>query len=241
MINKSKWLSSLPINKDNLYGSENQIDVNKWQDTIPVKKKNNIFKKYSFLTVFFITGLLFVSFVKNETRSLQKEINNLNKSIVEINSDLDQAILDHEVLSSPENIEKLAKEHLNIDWKFYEKSQINSLKTKNQDLYFSEKTLVAKKTELQNTNFTTKIKKQITTEINKGKSNIEKIKTLYSNPDEIPDAVKNQVSLNISKKKDEIKKIYNSPKDLLTLDRMRNWGVVQVVKVFLGIPVMPGR
>ena len=56
------------------------------------------------MTVLFICGLLFVSVVKNETRNLQKEINNLEANINLIKFNLDQAILDHEVITSPENI-----------------------------------------------------------------------------------------------------------------------------------------
>ena len=119
MINENKWLNSLPKNKNDLNNHENQIDVSKWQNTIPARKTNNTLKKYSLLTVFFVCGLFFVSLLKNETRSLQKDINNLNTSIVDVKSNLEQAFLDYEVLSSPENIEKLAKEHLNVDLRFY--------------------------------------------------------------------------------------------------------------------------
>ena len=34
-------------------------------------------KKYTFMIFFFIVGLIFISIIKNETRKLQKEINNL--------------------------------------------------------------------------------------------------------------------------------------------------------------------
>ena len=42
-------------------------------------------------------------------------------------------------------------------------------------------------------------------------------------------------------KKTSLKNIYNSPKDVFTLEKVGRWGVVQVVKVFLGMPVVPGR
>ena len=75
---------------------------------------------------FIVCGLLFVSVVKNETRNLQKEINNLETSINLIKFNLDQAFLDNEVITSPENISRLAKEYLNINFISYKRSQINN-------------------------------------------------------------------------------------------------------------------
>ena len=67
------------------------------------------------MTILFVSGLLFVSAVKNETRNLEKEIDSLRASNKEIKFNLDQAILDNEVITSPENISHLAREYLNID------------------------------------------------------------------------------------------------------------------------------
>ena len=39
----------------------------------------------------------------------------------------------------------------------------------------------------------------------------------------------------------ELKNIYRSPKDAITLEKVRKWGLVQVVKVFLGVPIVPGK
>ena len=75
MINQDKWIDSLP--KLNLKSNKttNQLDHEKWLNTIPVKTKYNSFNKYSILGILFVCGLLFVSAIKNETRNLQKEIN----------------------------------------------------------------------------------------------------------------------------------------------------------------------
>jgi len=81
-------------------------------------------KKYTFMIFFFIVGLIFISIIKNETRKLQKEINNLKSSIYNIKLDLHEASLDHQVLTSPDNIFKLSKKYLDDDFKFYKKSQI---------------------------------------------------------------------------------------------------------------------
>ena len=45
----------------------------------------------------------------------------------------------------------------------------------------------------------------------------------------------------IEAKKIELKELYNSPKETITVDKFQKWGVIQLVKVFLGIPVVPGK
>ena len=64
---------------------------------IPKKNVNNSIKKYPLMAILFVCGLVFVSLVKNETRNLQREINNLEASINVIQFNLDQAVLDNEV------------------------------------------------------------------------------------------------------------------------------------------------
>merc|ERR1712093_859308 len=91
-------------------------------------------KKYSFMTIIFVCGLLFVSVVKNQTRNLEKEISYLKASINSIEFNLNQAILDNEVITSPENISKLAKEYLNNDLEYYKKSQIKNFNEDNEIL-----------------------------------------------------------------------------------------------------------
>ena len=75
MINQGKWINSLPKVKKESDKTIDQIDYDKWINTIPKKEAYSSVTKYTYLTVFFICGLIFVSIVKNETRSLQKEIN----------------------------------------------------------------------------------------------------------------------------------------------------------------------
>ena len=127
MINKDKWINSLPKDKIEPNQEGYQLDSGRWENTIPKKRTFNSVKKYSLMLVLFVSGLLFVSVVKNETRNLQKEINNLEASINDIQFNLNQAILDNEVITSPENISRLAKEYLNTDLISYKKSQIRSL------------------------------------------------------------------------------------------------------------------
>ena len=184
------------------------------------------------MAVLFVCGLLFVSVVKNGTRNLEKEINNLRASNNVIKFNLDQAILDNEVITSPENISLLAKEHLNIDYISYKKSQIKKL---------DGDTPIISKLNKKNNNLSTKIKLEIAKKIKKKKTEIKKLQNLYSKPESIPGEIKTQVAKKIEEKKVELKNLYNSPKKTINLEKARNWAAVQVVKVFLGIPIVPGK
>ena len=232
MINQGKWIKSLP-NKNIKFNEETkQIDHDKWINTIPKKKTYSVVSKYTLMTVLFVCGLLFVSVVKNGTRNLEKEINNLRASVNVVKFNLDQAILDNEVIKSPENISRLAKEYLENDFISYKKSQIRQL---NEDT----KTII--KINKKDNNLSTKIKSGITEKIAKKKTEIRKLQALYSKPGELPGAIKTQVAIKIEKKKIELKNIYNEPKGIFTLERVGKWSVIQVVKLFLGMPIIPGK
>ena len=244
MINQDKWIDSLP--KTNIKFNEdlNQLDHYRWVNTIPKKKaynavrkysvirKYSAIRKYSFMTVLFVCGLLFVSVVKNETRNLEKVINSLRAYNNVIKFNLDQAILDNEAIISPENISRLAKEYLDTDFISYKQSQIRQLN--------GNKTTIAK-LKKENNNLPKKIKLRITKRIEATKTEIKKLQELYSKPESIPDEIKTKVAKKIEEKKSVIKNIYASPKETITLERAQKWAAVQVVKVFLGIPIMPGR
>ena len=232
MINQGKWVNSLP--KTNIKFNEgiNQIDHDKWINTISKKKTYSIVSKYTLMTVLFVCGLLFVSVVKNGTRNLEKEINNLRASVNVVKFNLDQAILDNEVIKSPENISRLAKEYLDTDFIFYKKSQIRQL---NEDT----KTII--KINKKDNNLSTKIKSGINKQIEKKKTEIRKLQELYSKPGSLPGAIKTQVAMKIEKKKIELKNIYSKPKDIFTLERVGRWSIIQVVKLFLGMPIIPGK
>ena len=245
MINQYKWISSL--RKTNIKFDEKiiQVDHHRWENTIPkkdtfntVKKHSfNTVKKYSLMTTLFVCGILFVSAVKNETRNLEKEINNLRASNNVIKFNLDQAILDNEVITSPENIARLAEEYLNTDFISYKKSQINHLDEHTETFTKTENA----KTEKKNNNLKESIKLGITKKIEKKKTEIRKLQELYSNPESIPDEIKTQFSTKIKEKKNELKNLYSSPKETITLEKIKKWGAIQVVKVFLGMPIIPGK
>ena len=247
MINQDKWLNSLNIVKEN----PNLINHRIWTNTIPKantipkKKKFNSIKKYSLIVTLFVCGLLFVSVIKNETRNLQKEINNLETSVDIIKFNLNQAILDNEVITSPENISLLAKKYLQSDLAPYEISQIKSLNDKNE-IFFKvkktkNKTVLRKKIK----NIPTDIKEEVVQKIGQTKTEIRKLQELYvylyNDPKSIPGEIKTQVAKKIKEKKVKLKNIYDSPKDKDTLKKYQGWAVVQIVKLFLGVPIMPGR
>jgi len=249
MINQDKWISSLP--KKNIKFGESDITVDnerwintipkknpypneRWINTIPKKNPYPLVKRYSLMSILFVFGLLFVSAVKNETRNLEKEINNLKASNEAIKFNLDQAILDNEVITSPENISSLAKEYLNNDFITYKKSQIKNL---DEDNTIKK---VGKSKENDN-KITDTLKKEIIKEIKNKKTEIRKLQALYDKPENIPGEIKTKVVNTIEEKKTELKNLYSSPKQIITLEKAQKWVVVQVAKLFLGMPIIPGR
>ena len=252
MINNDKWISSLPNKNSKNYEESATIDHKKWidtipkdtipkntipRDTIPRKETYNSFKKYSLMTVVFVCGLIIVSVVKNQTRNLEKEINYLESSIDLIEFNLKQAILDNEVITSPENLSKLAKEYLNEDFVYYKKSQIRNLNNGNE-IYKKKKEKIKTKTL---NNLSVDIKNKISKKIKTKKEEIEKLQELYENPKKIPVEIRKKVSKQIEEKKFELKNLYQSPGEVITLERIGRWSIVQVFKAFLGIPILPGR
>ena len=241
MINQDKWISSLPGKNTRSSNTTNQLDRDKWINTIPKKNTQNSFQKYSLMTILFVCGLLFVSVVKNETRNLQKKINNLQTSVNVNKFNLDQAILDHEVITSPENISLLAKEYLDINLLSYKRSQIKQLNDETKNFTKINKIKKEKINKKKEKNLSANIKSKVINEIDKKKKKIRKLQALYSDPKSIPGEIKTQVAYQIKEKKTELKNIYSEPRGVFTLERVGRWSVVQVVKLFFGMPIIPGR
>ena len=214
-----------------------KLNPDKW---IPEKKsKINFNKKYTLVISFFIFGLILVSTIKNETRKLQKEISNLQFSLNTMKITLHEANLDHQYLTSPENIDKLAKKYLETDFTFYKKSQIVPLNEKKETLtkaVNNQKNLTKK-----NTNLSDKIISKIAKKIEIKKIELQKIKETYSNPNDLPIIVKNQLAKKIESGKSNIKKIYYEPRGTIKDKKLQKWAAVQVIKVVLGIPIVPGK
>ena len=249
MINQDKWISSLSRKNIRFSNTTNQLDHDRWINTIPKKNTHNSVQKYSLnsvqkyslMAILFVCGLLFVSVVKNETRGLQKIINNLEASINVIKFNLDQAILDNEVITSPDNISLLAKEYLNIDLVSYKKSQIKKLRDENKKFTKVNKIKKEKINKKKIKNLSDSIKTQVAKRIETKKTEMRKLQELYYNPKSIPKEIKTQVAVQIEEKKNEIRNIYSAPKDIFTLERVGRWSLIQIVKLFLGMPIIPGR
>ncbi len=231
MINKEKSLNSIYKKNDEFNLEKIEIDSKKWIDTIPSKSRYYSITKYLFALVLFIASLLPISVVKNQTRKIEKEINILTVSNDKIQFSLKQAILDNEVLSSPENIALLASKHLNSSFVVYKKSQIKNLNEKNEE-------------NISNKNLSNDIKKKVNKKIKKTKVEIAKLKELYSTPEAIPKELKSTLARRIESKKTELKNLYNSydtPIEMLTSPKAQKWASIQLVKLFLGFPTIPGR
>ena len=215
---------------------DNEIFIQDTDQLLTEYKKQNkfSFKKYALVSILF-ASLLFVPVIKNKTRNLQKEINSLESSIEVLNSNFRHARLDNEIITSSENISKLAKEHLSIELISYKKSQIKNNIEDAKDI--SKKKIKTKK----NKNIKKLVKTKIEKKIKRKKDEIKKLQKLYSEPKEIPNEAKTLLARKISDAQDDLQVLYNSPKDFVTLERAQKWGVVQVVKAFLGMPIIPGR
>ena len=237
MINEEKWLRSLAIVKPDLKEAGSGELYSDTIEAIPKKNTYSSIKKYSLVAILFVGGLLFVSAIKNETRSLQREINILHASISEIKFNLNQALLDNEVMTSPENVSRLAKEYLEDDLVFYERSQIRRKGENNQLLTKS----ILKKENSKINKLGEKTKKGIAKKIKTKKEELKKLQEIYSNPSEIPKEAKVTFQKKIKTIKEELVLLKESPKDALISEKITKWGGIQLVKAFLGIPVIPGK
>lgn len=244
MINHNIWTETLPKSNRKKLNQDVQLDPQVWSNTLPTisptisptipkNNSNNSIKKYTFLTLAFIVGLIFVSAIKNETRNLEKELSNLHTSVNKIKFDLYQATLDHEVITSPENISRLANEYLDLELSAYKKNQIRHLDKNYGDL--------AKLDDKKNNKISKKIKKKIVKKIEKKKVELQKLQELYSKPEELPKHLRVKVENKIIETKNDLKRLYSNPSEIFKVDKAQKWAFVQVVKAFLGIPMIPGR
>ena len=137
---------------------------------------------------------------------------------------MDQAILDNEVITSPENISILAKEYLDKDLTFYKRSQVKHLDDKNENLNQIESRNEKNLERLQ-----VEIKTQVVKKIEEKKAEIRKLQDLYNNPELIPGEIKTGLAKQIDEKKQELKDIYKSPSQTITFERVQ-YREIMVVK-----------
>ena len=251
----NKWVNTIPFIGAKSDQRKCKLDSNIWVNTLPIKDDNALIlsnainsnpksspiKKYTLTIIVFVVGLVLVSVIKNGTRNLQKEISNLQASIKTLKLDLHQTTLEHEVITSPENISRLAKNYLESDFSYYKNSQIRQLNEKGETVAKLEekkdKKIFKKKRKI-NTN---KIKLQVAKNIETTKTELKKLQELYSAPEKLPSEIKLQVAKKIKIKKNQLEKLYSDPYSLITSKKTQKWLGFQVVKVFLGMPIVPGR
>ena len=239
-LDSNRWVNTLPEKDDNtlILKDDNALNLSK---AINSKPKSNPVKKYSLTIIVFVVGLILVSVIKNGTRNLQKEISNLQTSINALNLDLHQTTLEHEVITSPENISRLAKEYLESDFAFYKKFQIKQLNGKEKTLTKLEekkhKNTFEKKSKVK----TDEIKLLVASKIETTKTELRKLQELYSTPEKLPGVLRLKVAKKIKIKKNELEKLYSDPYSVFKSKKARNWAGLQVVKIFLGVPIIPGK
>ena len=220
-----------------------QLNPERWLNTLPNyrTRDNRSTKKYSLTIILFVMGLILVSVIKNETRSLQKEISNLITSIEVLKLDLYQETLDHDVITSPENISRLAKKYLESNFISYKKSQIKQFGKNEKILTKLEKMQQKKNFGEKRKEIASEVKTKITKKIEKRKTQLRNIQKIYSEPEKIPSEIKIQVVKKFEEKKNQLRRLYTEPKDTIQLGRASRWAVVQIIKAFLGMPIVPGK
>ena len=77
-----------------------------------------------------VFGTICVSYIKNKTRDLEKEILKLKQEQVELNEKLKNEKLENNYLSAPERVKKLAKLHLSQDYIEIDKTNFRYLNEK---------------------------------------------------------------------------------------------------------------
>ena len=164
-----------------------------------------------------ISGLIFTSLIKNKTRLLEKELLYLDNEINSLSSNLAEASLDFQYLTTPKHISLLARNFLDENFSYYKESQIKiSIKAPKE---VPEKNLATLKKLINDHTFS-----QSSTEdsVNK-KSNVAK----KIDNTELP-----------IKKKIENKQSQKSKK-IAVSKKVYNWTGLQIVKSLLGISGIP--
>lgn len=205
-----------------------KLNPDKW--VVHKKIKNNSSKKYTIIFTLFVLSLVLVSTIKNETRKLQKEVNDLQSSLRTIKITLHEAVLDNQVITSPENIAKLASEYLEENFTYYKRLQIKTLDEKDKIIYKNK-----------NKKLSDKLIIKVSEQVEQKKVELRKLQALYSEPKQIPKEIKTLVNKKIEDKKNKLKKLYSEPKESIQSAKLKRWATVQFVKLVLGIPIIPGR
>ena len=121
----------------------------------------------------------------------------------------------------------------------FKASELNKLNPKKISIIYRN---YSKKTNTkESSNLNKDIKYKIKAKIEKKKKELKELKKLYSEPKKAQIVIKKQISKKVVKKREEIKNAYSSPSEIFASPKVQKWAAVQVVKAFLGIPIVPGK
>lgn len=87
-------------------------------------------KNISIIVFIVVFGTICVSYIKNKTRDLEKEILKLKQDQLELAEKLKNEKLENNYLSAPERVKKLAKLHLSQDYIEMDKNNFKYLNEK---------------------------------------------------------------------------------------------------------------
>jgi cell division protein FtsL len=87
-------------------------------------------KNISIIVFVVVFGTICVSYIKNKTRDLEKEILKLKQDQFELAEKLKNEKLENNYLSAPERVKKLAKLHLSQDYIEMDKTNFKYLNEK---------------------------------------------------------------------------------------------------------------
>ena len=121
--------------------------------------------------------------------------------------------------------------YLETDLIIYKKSQIKDLNQTTLKSNLEEKKL----------NLYTNKKSEIIKTVNEKKVALKQIKNIYKKPKNLPNKVSEKIKEMVNEQQSDLKNLYDNPNEIFKSKKVRRWAGIQVVKVFLGIPVVPGK
>ena len=86
-----------------------------------------------------------------------------------------------------------------------------------------------------------KKKSKIINKLEEKKVNLKEIKNIYKEPKKLPGKVSKKLTKMVNKQRSELKHLYENPNEIFKSEKIKKWAGLQIVKVFLGIPVVPGK
>ena len=178
-----------------------------------------------------IFALVFTSLRKNKTRLLEKELVSRNNEISSLTSNLSEATLDFEYLTTPKNISFLANNYLDESFSYYKKKQINNSSEQKNNL----KTL----NKLENINVFSQsvLFKQIkkNSRYTEKYNNKKLIVAKFDNQKSLIPKIENKHYYLTKKKNDQSTQKSNNK---VVSKKVQRWVGLQIFKAFLGIPTL---